>query len=54
MKNGTKLLRGKQVAQTTILRKTQAKVPLLRMKAVAGDAFKNNLRFNEVWKQFKT
>ena len=37
-----------------ILERIKQKDPLPRMKAGAGDAFKNYLRFNEVWKRFKT
>ena len=38
----------------SILERIKQKDPLPRMKAGAGDAFKNYLRFNEVWKRLKT
>ena len=37
-----------------LLERIKQKDPLPRMKAGAGDAFKNYLRFNEAWKRLKT
>ena len=37
-----------------LLERIKQKDPLPRMKAGAGDAFKNYLRFNDVWKQLKS
>ncbi len=36
-----------------LIQRIKQKDPLPRMKAGAGDAFKNYLRFNEVWKKLK-
>ena len=39
--------------QWQLLERIKRKDPLPRMKAGAGDAFKNYLRFNDVWKKLK-
>ena len=39
--------------QWHLLERVKRKDPLPRMKAGAGDAFKNYLRFNDVWKKLK-
>ena len=43
-----------EIEQWNLLERIKRKDPIPRMKAGAGDAFKNYLRFNDVWKRLKT